>query len=85
MITLYRKKEDPKADRIQEKLDDLVVAYDVKRMKDAQEAYIREDDQELKQENEIKEWLNDLRDDLEWQRSLTADACYIDPETGENC
>ena len=85
MITLYRQKGDPKADEIEDAFDELVINYDVVELEEGRETYIRDDDETLRTDQEIHDWLVELRKQLKQERSVTADACYIDPETGEFC
>ena len=85
MITLYRKDNDAKADQIEERFKELVLSYKVVEIDDADETHIREGEKVLQSEEEINEWLFELQQELKRQRSITADACYIDPVTGEVC
>ncbi len=86
MITLYRKKDQPVADEIIHKLDELVLAYRIKELPEESERdfYIRDGQHKIK-ESEIENWLLKLEKELSWQRSLSGDGCYIDPESGEIC
>lgn len=36
-------------------------------------------------QDKIKEFLENLHQDLKFSRSLTSDACYIDPDNPEKC
>jgi hypothetical protein len=86
MIILYRKKESEKADEIRRKLDELVLAYQTRLLpEDAEKPfYIRDGGKEIST-GEIENWLLILEKELFWQRSLSGDGCFIDPETGEIC
>ena len=86
MITLYRHKDDQQAAKIEEKLQDLVLAYRVEEMDDEQsESFIEDSGKEIRGEEEIESWFRQLESELNWQRSLSGDGCYIHPETGEVC
>lgn len=87
MIVLHRVKEDAKSDRLEEKLNDLVIAFKTKshatQIHDL--PYIEEDGKEYRTEKEIEEWLQELSSELNWQRSLSGDGCYINPKDGKVC
>lgn len=90
MIKLHRKKKDPKADELEQELNDLVLAFKtVEHTDDNSELpklpYIEESDQIIQEVEAIDNWLLELKKELDWQRSLSGDACYIHPETGEIC
>jgi hypothetical protein len=86
MITLFRKENQPEADEIQHKLDDLVLAYRTELLTEesARDFYIRDGKNEIRKE-QAENWLLALENELKWQRSLSGDGCYIDPETGSVC
>lgn len=86
MITLHRHKTDPKAEEIVQKFKDLVLAYRVETLsEDESGPFIVDGDQKIEGEKKIGSWLRELEGDLEFQRSLTGDGCYIDPRSGEIC
>lgn len=85
MITLHRKEDDAKADQIEERFKELVISYNTVEIDDADVTHIREDEKVLQSEEEINEWLFELQQELNRERSITADACYIDPVTGKTC
>lgn len=86
MITLHRHKTDPKADEIEQKFKDLVLAYRMETLpEDESGPFIVDGDQKVEGEEEITSWLRELEGDLKWERSLTGDGCYIDPRSGEVC
>ncbi|MEX2641273.1 MAG: hypothetical protein WD266_11330 [Balneolales bacterium] len=89
MIILHRKKSDPQSDRLGEKLADLVVAYESIDHPPAEAnedlPFIEESGRQIKGEKEIGQWLLALEEELNWQRSLSGDGCYIDPKTGRIC
>lgn len=86
MIKLYRKESDSAADRIEEKLQDLVLSYQLKILPpDEQKLYIDDGGNKITGDENIEKWFIQLQSELRWQRSLSGDGCYIDPETGETC
>ncbi len=86
MITLYRKNEDENADEILRKLDELVLAYRVEELPEESEqaCFIRDGQNKITPDN-IENWLLKLEKELAWQRSLSGDGCFIDPDSGEIC
>lgn len=85
MITLYRTYPDSEADRLEEAIKNLVLAYKTHELSQGKALRIRDGDRTLREQNEIDEWLIELTRELKWHRSLSGDGCYIDPETGETC
>lgn len=94
MIVLHRSDTDPFADRIEEILDDLVLAYKTKthaksepniNAQGAELPFIDENGSVISGKNKIDTYLRDLCSELKQQRAVTGDSCYIDPETGEVC
>jgi hypothetical protein len=90
MIVLHRRKEDPYADDLEGKLRDLVVAYRTaihEERSSGSESLpcIHESGKIISGKDEISQYLVDLEKELAWQRSLSGDGCYIDPESGEVC
>jgi hypothetical protein len=85
MITLYRKEDDAKADQIEERFKELVISYKIVEIDDPDETHIRDGEKVVQSEEEINDWLFELQQELNRERSITADACYIDPVTGEVC
>lgn len=95
MIEFHRYRDDQYADRLQEKLDDMVLAYKtIVHDKPASEdendpesslPYFDENGTRYSGEKEITSYLRELSKELEEQRSISGDACYIDPRTGEIC
>ncbi|MCH2450605.1 MAG: hypothetical protein MK198_10725 [Gracilimonas sp.] len=87
MIILYKKKGHKNSDELERRLEDLVISYK-KEIHAADEPglpYIAEDGNVYKTKEEIEEWLKELTAELNWQRSLSGDGCYIDPEKGKIC
>ena len=87
MITLYKKRDSQFGDEVREKLNDLVVSYEEKELPDGGSSgfFIMENEKKIEGRQPINEWLTQLDKELSWQRSLSGDGCYIDPETGETC
>ncbi len=95
MIEFHRYREDEYADRLEEKLDDMVLAYKtivhenpVSQDNDDPDTtlpYFDENGTKHSGEEEIKSYLRELSKELKEQRSVSGDACYIDPRSGEIC
>lgn len=86
MITLYRHKDDKEAAKIEEKLQDLVLAYRVENVDDPQkEPFIEDGGKKIESEEELEKWFRELESELNWQRSISGDGCYIHPDTGKVC
>ena len=89
MIELIRQKDDPFADNIEQRFDTLVLSYktsfDENTNENEKTPRIIDGDEIVRGKKSIKTWLNDLESDLQWQRSLSGDGCYIDPSSGEVC
>jgi len=90
VIVLHRKEEDPLADEIEQKLENLVISfrtetYNGSKSSDHALPQLEEGGQMVSGEENLNEYLDDLEQELTLQRSLTSDACYLDPETGKPC
>lgn len=87
MITLFKKRDSQFGNDVYKKLNDLIITFEVEELpEDADaETFIKESGKEVKGKQAIDKWLNQLEKELSWQRSLSGDGCYIDPETGETC
>ena len=94
MIELHRHKECDFADKIENTLDDLVLAYKTvthtetdaqNRKPETSLPYLDESGTIISGEEDIKSYLRELSRELKEQRSISGDACYIDPKTGEIC
>jgi hypothetical protein len=85
MITLVRKEQDPVADEIEMRLKSLVLAYETEIQPEAGAPYIDESGKKIVKKEELELWFRQLESELEWQRSLSGDGCFIDPETGSVC
>ena len=85
MIKLIRQTDDPKADEIESRFEDLILSYKTEISEDNDLPKILDGDTTVSGDEEIDEWLRELESDLKWQRSLSGDGCYIDPESGNVC
>lgn len=89
MIILHKKLDHPESENLEGKLIDLVLAYEIisypADKQDPGLPYIEESGRTYKGSEEISQWLLTLEEELSWQRSLSGDACYINPETGRIC
>ncbi|MDR9366914.1 MAG: hypothetical protein RI575_16380 [Balneolaceae bacterium] len=86
MITLYRQKDDQQAAKIEEKLQDLVLAYQVEEIEgEKSDLFIEDGGEKIQGKEEIETWFRELEGELKWQRSISGDGCYIHPETGNVC
>lgn len=86
MITLHKHKDDQQAAKIEEKLQDLVLAYRVEEIEgEKSDLFIEDGGEKFRGKEEIETWFQDLEVELEWQRSISGDSCYIHPETGDVC
>lgn len=87
MIVLHRALDDAESDQLEEKLNDLVLAFKTESHASQNEdlPYIEEDGKEYRTEKEIEKWLSELSSELNWQRSLSGDGCYINPKDGTMC
>lgn len=94
MIELHRYKNDNYADKIEYRLEELVLAYKTvtHTEPDPQTGepetslpYLNENGSIISGREELKFYLRELSTELKEQRSISGDACYIDPQTGEVC
>lgn len=89
MIRLYRNTEDPVADKIEALFRELVLSYKIVLSDDESVAgklpRIEDGKSVIVGDEQIELWLHELAKELKWQRSISGDGCYIDPETGEVC
>lgn len=89
MIVLYREPTSPSADEIQSRLEDLVVAHRVATPDRAHESFdelptIEEGDARYSGDD-IEPFLQDLERELTTSRQLSADACYVSPDSPGDC
>ncbi|MEX2477135.1 MAG: hypothetical protein WD357_01780 [Gracilimonas sp.] len=85
MIILHKKESHSESDRLEERLKDLVISFKTEIHSERKEGlpHIEEDGKIYKTEEEIEKWVQELAGDLSWQRSLSGDGCYIDPNKGK--
>jgi hypothetical protein len=87
MIVLHKKGKGSSSLQLEQKLEELVISFKTE-LHDFEEEglpYIEEDGRKFQKENEIKEWLNELEAELNMQRSVSGDGCYINPNSGKVC
>lgn len=87
MIVLHRCKNHNESDKLEEKLKEMVISFTIE-YHDLTEVglpFIEEDGNEYREGDELKDWLRELEAELNWQRSLSGDGCYIDPKNGKIC
>lgn len=95
MIKFYRQEKNKFTNWVEEKLEDMVLAHeliDVHEDRSLPDGITQEDLPALSDgheswtsQNGIKEFLEKLHQDLKFSRSLTSDACYVDPDNPEEC
>jgi hypothetical protein len=90
MIILHCTDNDAFAAEVEQKLKDLVVAHKVRKYSDSDPAlpelpFLRENGTLVIGKEVIRKYLDELARELDQQRSVTGDACYIDPDTGDVC
>lgn len=85
MLTLHHKPGNTDSERIKQKLEDLCLAFKIE-LTDGKEAPCLSDSSgDIKGDKEIASYLEELERELNFQRSLSGDGCYIDPQSGEVC
>lgn len=89
MIALYRERESPRADEIQSRLEDLVVAHRVhppdESGRELDQLPAIEEGDTLYMGDSIEAFLLELEGELSFSRQLSADACYVDPDNPGRC
>lgn len=86
MIILHKVKNDPASEELEERLNDLILAYKTELHEPGADGpAIEEGDTIIRDKTKLEKWIQNLEKELKWQRSLSGDGCYIDPETGEIC
>ncbi len=87
MITLHRKENNSKSNKLEEKLNNMVISFKIVEHEPKEEGlpFIEEDGVKYNTEEEIQDWISELDSELKWQRSLSGDGCYINPEDGTVC
>jgi len=82
MIVFY-KNFDETGNYIEDFLNQESIAH--KTRETEQKSYIQENGKNIKGDEDLKKFFNQLKKDLDFQRSISGDACYIDPDTGTIC
>jgi len=85
MLTLIRPISNKLADEIEDRLKNMVVAYEVMRNVTTDFPYLLESGKVIKDVDSIKIFLEQLEKEINWSRSISADACYLDPDGGMVC
>jgi len=88
MIKLHLKDTDAEGSKIRHQLEELCLAFEIKTYPNNSGKplpAVEEGNELITEKKELDTWLNNLRAELTYQRSLSGDGCYIDPETGEVC
>ncbi|MFO8030745.1 MAG: hypothetical protein R6U28_12870 [Cyclonatronaceae bacterium] len=92
MIELHRLHNDLKADEIEDQLKEMVVAHRVHRYSeenppsgDISLPCLREGEKIISGQEDTDRFLEELAKFMKVQHTISSDACYIDPETGETC
>lgn len=85
MLTLVRPIESRLADEIEEQLKNMVAAYEVMANVATSLPYLLESGKVIKGEEALDEFLQSYERELNWSRSISADACYLDPDGGMVC
>ncbi len=92
MITLYRRPDNPWADKIQEALDEMVIAYEMESVEDGESSpddipelpALRDEGEVVTGETALRDRLEELRNLMaDWDR-FQSDACYVE-DNGSIC
>ena len=84
MLTLVRPIKSQVSDQIEQRLKDMVAAYQVIYKEVSSIPYLIETGRVFAGKA-ITGFLDEYQRELNMQRSISADACETDPETGEVC
>lgn len=93
MMTLYRRKACRAADEVQERLEELVLAHRVVEVDGDRPDEVSPDrplpvlveSGEAYSGGEIAAVLDEIQTELTYERQVSADACFIDPESAGHC
>lgn len=89
MITLYRHEDSNCADEIQSRLEEMVAAHRVRPAAEfdgpQDELPVIDDSGDRYSGDSIDPFLRMLEGELQVNRMVSSDACYIDPRDGETC
>jgi len=95
MLTFFKEKDDNFTRWVAEKMDRMVVAHRIVEVDENTDLPHEVDRQKLptlsdgheqwENEESIKNFLEELHQDLQFSQSIQSDACYIDPENPDEC
>ena len=85
MIELHTQKHDEYGLELKDKMKSLRLAFKTEELKDKLPVFIIDGKEKITGRADIEQWFRELEEELRIQRSITGDACYIDPETGKVC
>lgn len=87
MILLHIKDGDEHSLRLKRELEGLVISFKtvLHQSNSIDLPYIEESGETYHKEEEIKEWLEELKSELNVQRTVSGDGCYINPKNGKSC
>lgn len=89
MIIIHTLRTNKRENYLSEALDNLVLRYGIEIHEEAdgdhQFPYITDGDKLISGKKSLNDWLYELKKELKWQRSVSGDGCYLDPDTGETC
>jgi hypothetical protein len=85
MLTFYRQENHENRELIEEKIKDLVIAHRIVPLHGNEIPYLDENGKIFRGLEAMNHYLLELKQELVIQRSITADACYMDEESGEVC
>lgn len=89
MIQLIRPETSSFADEIERTFQSWVLAYrsrvEPSQTEGSSSVCILDGNTKIRGRKAILSWLQELERELNIQRSVSGDGCYVDPETGETC
>lgn len=87
MIVLHKKGSHRNSELLEERVKELVITFKKKIHSQAEKGlpFIEEDGKVFKTDEEIEDWFKEIKEELDWQRSLSGDGCYINPKDGRIC
>lgn len=86
MIHLHYTKGEATSEELKSRLDALVIRYELQEHDHSAETpFIVEDGRTIKNSHEIEQWLQELEQEINFQRSISGDGCYIHPKSGKIC
>jgi len=95
MITLYFRQNSKEGRALKERMDDLSLAYESRELQageqpdslpeDTSLPAIKENRTIVTGQDNLNAYLRELEKELSFSRSISADACYVDPDSGKLC